>query len=509
MFKFKLSQVLDTVHLLYKSLNQSDIIVFIGNNGTFLSAFNQKQIVETLFIPVEHQQTLEKYRHFFNKFKKFHIYFLLDHSLCEMRHELIPILQSVIKVNPVDRFITEHFSKEEIVAYNVYNVTKKVSETWDTMFVSVDYRPPFSSILNYIMENSMKFGGVYFLSLEFISIIDKVLEKTNNNDAKDCLQIFVSITECSFIKFVVKHNKNILSIKSSQYPFDRTDLYVQGIIEQEVSDCLISFKNYISSLELKVCIILLISQNLKTLMQSSKFGDHKIIFALDKDLLKPLDNSDSKFSDASISQIFAENKNFLALNYSIKSITQLNLINFIMFKPLMIVIAALVIFLTNNQFKIIQNQQNTIAIDQQYYKISAEYRNLKERYPEIKNLTNLADLYSLEALLKVPITKPFEMLENTLGFQNPDLHLDKISWELYEPDNLAKSNQKVKIDISLRVIIEKTLKKPHNTLLQYIKHLQNSFTNFNVNYVLKDNEIDIIMNQKVIPVSISITGPRE
>ena len=69
------------------------------------------------------------------------------------------------------------------------------------------------------------------------------------------MQIFVVILDSCGIKIVAKYKQDIRIIKNIEYPFDKSDMYVQGTIEQEVNDCLISLKAYIKRVNLKVCMI--------------------------------------------------------------------------------------------------------------------------------------------------------------------------------------------------------------------------------------------------------------
>ncbi|CAG2170340.1 unnamed protein product, partial [Oppiella nova] len=98
-----------------------NIIILVGDKGVFLSAFVRDKIID-----------------------KF--------SECKIRHDLIPILQSIVKTNPIEKFIDEYFAKDDIVAHYVYNITRDTSEVWNTLFVSTPYKPPLSTLLEYTFE---------------------------------------------------------------------------------------------------------------------------------------------------------------------------------------------------------------------------------------------------------------------------------------------------------------------------------------------------------------------
>lgn len=510
-YKLDLLNKLENIgSLLFNFFQQKNIIVLIGSKGTFLIAIDGSKIIDNLFIPLQNQLNIEQYKTFFTKYKKFCIFFLLDQANCSLRHEIVPVLQSVMKVNPVTNFINSYFSKSDIVAYNVYSITEKFSETWNILLASVPYQEPLSTIIEYIIANSLKFGGSYFLSLELKTIIDKILQQTAHFECVNHLQIFACILDASNIKFVVKHLGNIIFTKTIEYPIDKSDLYIQGIMEQEVEDLLISSRSYISHLGLGVTIIFLVSENLRNLLQQSNFADHKIIIVTDQDVIGS-GSIKGKFSDAAITCLFSKQRTFIAVNAAIKSIMRLNMINFLVFKPLMIGIFALILTLGSIKFDIFQNKQKAHALNKQYYQIASAYRDTKQQYPNISNIANLADLYSLEALLQMPLPTPFNVIEKFLATLNEQTHLNKINWELQNINNLTLNGPTMKMDISLKFItIDSSLQEAMVSLKEYINDLKKSFGTFEVNYVINEEEITDIYKKLVIPFSISIVAhPRK
>lgn len=110
MFKTNIHKFEKLVSYVHNSLAaKKSIIIFVGSNGTYLAAIKRNNCVDSLFVPLEDQDNLELYKYFFKKYKEFYVFFLYDDKACELKHELVPVLQSVVKVNPVEKFIEEHF----------------------------------------------------------------------------------------------------------------------------------------------------------------------------------------------------------------------------------------------------------------------------------------------------------------------------------------------------------------------------------------------------------------
>ncbi len=484
-------------------LYKKNIIILIGDKGTFLCALVHDKIVGSLFISAEKQNELDSYKEFFAKFKKHYIFFLLSGSECQLRHELVPVLHSIVKTNPVKKFIEEYFSANYVVGYTVYNINTSPSETWNTLIVSNPYTPPLSKILeNLLINNSQKFGGIYFLSLELQTIIDKIVRNVENNKYSEYLQIFVCILNSSGIKLVVKHQGNIISKQTFDYPSDKSDLYIQGVIEQEVEDCLISCKNYIDSITLKVCIILIVDQNLKLLLEQSSFGGHPVIFK-SNDIL----GRNNKFSDGMIVKLFNEQKSFLASNQYLESIAKLNIISSLVFKPLITIIIILIFAASIIKVKTVANYKKLDILNSHYFSTEQDYYNVKQTYPYLQNATNLADLYVFESLLQILTPTPFDPLEKLLTTLPPNLYLEEIKWQRLDLDNtlLSSSNQYIQIEMSLKFIANDMLVEEATKLLeQKIANFSEIFSNMDIRISIFTDQILELPNRVIIPASVII-----
>ena len=62
-------------------LHRKSIIILIGDAGVYLAVFVQHKVVDTLFITAENKETTYLYEEFFQKYKNFPIFFLLDSDL--------------------------------------------------------------------------------------------------------------------------------------------------------------------------------------------------------------------------------------------------------------------------------------------------------------------------------------------------------------------------------------------------------------------------------------------
>ena len=184
---------------------------------------------------------------------KAQILILFDSKDCQIKHEFMPMLQSIVKSNPVEKFIQDNYKPEDIIAYNIYNVNNdnRHGELWETTIASTTYSYFIEQLLEFIIHNSFKFIGIYFLSLEFESIVGAILKTQNSSDSQNDLQIFVTITEASSIRVATKYKKNILDESTVEFPSEKSDHYIAGTIEQAISDQILKFKADAKSLAMK------------------------------------------------------------------------------------------------------------------------------------------------------------------------------------------------------------------------------------------------------------------
>jgi hypothetical protein len=529
MNKIALPRVLKIAKLCHNFLYKENIIIFLGRNGVVISAFLQGQIIESKFIPSEAQDDLGQYSEFFDKFKEFHIFFLIDDSLSKISHVSLPILQGLVQTNPIEKFINEYFTQDDIVAYHVYDITKQPNELGRTIIVSTQYAKPISTITEYILGNRFKFGGIYHCALELQIIIDKILNKIGKS-CPDYLQIFVTLLKCSGIKLVIKYRSDLIDIKTLEYPPNKSDDYIQGLIEQIVNDNLILLKNDIENLALKICIIFLADGNLNTLLKQSNFGEHKLICVSSQDLFHSEEDSDTtQLSDNVITKFFVNQKNFLAFSSDIRIITKLNLLNLFIFKPFIVTIAILLFALLSTNLKTLENYHKSSSLRAKAYKSLEEYRNIKNKYPYIKvtdtsrnkedsfilsrsvDNINIADLYSIDALLKTPTSRPFNLLEIFLLNEYHEVDIKKIDWELKSFDNILElSKHKMKSIILLDFVTKKiSYEETMVKLNQYIGRLKEELNNFEYNIIVQDAKTTNISSKITIPVSIVITNRYE
>ncbi|MCC8467500.1 MAG: hypothetical protein LN589_02060, partial [Rickettsia endosymbiont of Eriopis connexa] len=326
----------------------------------------------------------------------------------------------------------------------------------------------------------------------------------------DYFQICVYASQASGIKFIIKHKNNIITIRNLDYPFGKTTGYVQGIIEQEINDCFILFKNYISHLDQRACIILIVDEELKSLLESTNFEDRPVIFIPVDNILNKQTLEKERFIDTNISRLFLEYKSFPAYNNNLKSIKKLVTIKDLTFKLYSALLIILILVVGIIKYNTKQNYKDINSINEKYYATNQEYDSIKYKYPYIKNTTSLADLYVIEKLLEAPVPLPFDLLNRLIITLNPAFKLEEIKWELTNIDNILL--------VSKRQLIIKLILKYHTNNLSvdeslkmlddHMQNVKNKLSNLQIDYVIYKDKILDIFGKVVIPLSVNIVDDK-
>ncbi|MDC0864846.1 hypothetical protein OAP56_02735 [Rickettsiaceae bacterium] len=499
------SKLESLVNFCNNKLYKRKVIILVGKLGIYISALKKDQILRSIFIKYTNRNSKKLYQHFLNKYKKWNITFLIDHNSCKLKHEMLPIVTSIIESSPVESFIDENYSSDDIVAHNVYEITNQNGEMWNSCIASIPLTPPISDLLQYVLTNSFKYSGSYFLSLEFNNITEKLLQKSYGTQFSDYLQIFVTITESSGIKLIAKYKQNIMNDKTILYPSDKSDMYVQGTIEQAITDQLLFYKGYIEKLKLKVCIISLADNALQKLISGLKFDDCTIVLLESDNVGKKRSN---RFQDNSLIKSFNNSNAHLALNKSLRSLTQFTFINNIIFKPMIILSLGITLTLANIKYKTFQVHTKTTNLNHKYYALSKEYRNMQKKYPNIENINDLIDLYNLENMINKPAVTPLNDLKNLLtSTRHPKVELSDIKWKIVDSQNLSSPEKKVNIlvdyfyrfkDLESLSYIEIT-----NRYANYLKYI---FPKYEINYIKVPRKGMQNINKTTMPIHIVING---
>ncbi len=485
--------------------NNKEIIVFIGKKGVKVIAYDKKKNIDSIFVYHDDAEKIKRYKNFLKKYKSFDIYFLLNNKECHLKHEFIPAFETIIKSNPIEKFIEENYNPENIIAYSIYNIDRTNGETFETILAVSEYSKQVRQLLEFVIYNGFNFGGAYFLALEFESIIESILARKNIYDCQDDLQVLVTITEASGIHIAIKHNKNILNEIVVEFPEKKSAMYIVGTIEQGVSDALLQYKGYINSLELRICLILLCDQNLCDLLKKVKsFEKFFIVTYNTNNDSKEQEADDIKYNQGELLfETFSSNRQYLAVNELLSAISKFTAINSIAFKPLVLIVIIIIGIIFSFKYQTILNERETKILNNQYYSLSEQYRNIKKRHPNVENVTNLADLYNYQNILAIESRNPFSFLKILFSIDPGEVKITNVIWDLKQANILDK-----KEELIVSILYEdnkNNMEVINQKLAKYLTKVKKAFVNYKITYIKNMDSITKLPKKTILPATIIIS----
>ncbi len=465
------------------------LLVFIGSAGTYLVAYRGSKLIDSLFISgIEYK--VDDYIWFLQKYPQYKAVIVPDLPEIAINHTSIPIAQSLLPGDHVRKFIRKTLATTDISASNVYDVTDSdTGEVWDTTIASLPQHPLATEWISAAASWSKDIAGVYFLSLNTPNIIQELL-KSNKAKLQSPLQIFVTITSFSEIRLILRDKNKIMESHYIPYPPDKSLAYVQGIIEQCVSDCVISLKNYIHHTEHRPSLVLLVKPDLAPLLQQSKFDVCETLIYTS--------SAGRQFSDETLSYLLNKKLKYRAVNDELSSFNTAKWFNALFFKPLWLGLMWIIFIIANGMVKVHSNDIAITALNNKYYSSSEEYRQQRIRYPYIDHFNAVIEFHDAGTFLSIPQEVPFEFVDRFLGALSSNFTLSKVHWELDDNDKqLLIINTKYIMTSSNASIALAALRLE-------VDGLSKSFADYNIDYKQDSSKILTRVGRVTAPVDFII-----
>lgn len=474
------------------SCSKQHLTILIGKEGVTISIIKNNILLDQLFLSNKDKINISNYTRILKKYRATPITILLDTNTCILKHETMPIIQSIIDTNPIDEYLYSNIPDDNLVAYNIYKISYIKGETWDSTVMTTSYSGIISKLLNYLIINSYRFQGAYFLVLEFEKIIDYLMQITGNDQYDSHIQFFVTITKASGLRIIVKHDKDIMYEKHIEYPKRKSIKYIQGTIEQLISDSLDIFKHYIKKQKAKTCLIILSTEELKELFTQIDFAVSNTILLSHKDI-----NQNELIIDQSVDQlehfdhllidICSNTKKYKIYNIFLKKFAKLNRLNNLIFIPFILIILAFSTAIATLKYHQLNfHHQNTI-IKKQYLKLHNQYKDTKKKYGNIEHFDDLVDFYILKlSLQNLKILSPIKELEiidkipqEINCAKSTEIIFNKIEWSIVQHD-MNNNPYNIQINMNLNFDFINNSIYPENdaqALTCYLNNIKSHFKN--------------------------------
>jgi hypothetical protein len=492
-----LSHIIEKYRNIDFNFSNKHILILLGDYGCCINVIHQNKTIDSLCLEgTEYSHT--KYHKFLEKYKYHEIFFILDKSDIKLDHADIPISYNLIYQNPITQFIKSNFNPNTLVSSNVYNITYNKQEIHHTVFTSTPVPKELHNWLEYISSNKFELKNIYFLTLNAPQLLNNILENANIPNLNS-LRLFVTVTKSSSVRIIISDHNNILESHSFTPPADKSNAYIQGIIEQVVFDSLISLKNYIHHNQVTPSLIILASEELKQLLNRSKFNIADVVILSEEDLIirsKPRLKNDT---DNIILSLLNNNFASPATQKTLDSYKRITKFNNLLSNPCYVIISILIITLLVTQLRIFTQNNQSSSLNEKFYMLSENYRGLKQKYPDIPNLEQIVNFHYATTELSTSQKLPFEDLNNLLKTISGNFILYKIHWELGKDNkSLIFITGSYKTN-AINMDEEKTM------LNQEINNLRRTLLGCTLEYKYSIDEVSNYGGYSTIPLQLIIT----
>lgn len=493
------SQLLEKYNNIDFSFSEKHILILLGDHGCHISVMHAHQIIDSFFINgTDYNSTV--YSKFLHKYTGYKVFIILDKIDIRIDHSNIPVSQGLIYQNPITHFIKNKFPKESLLSSNVYEISRNEQEIWHTIFASTPITKELQKWLDYIISNGFALQNIYFFNLNIPKLINTIL-KNAQIEVLTNLRLFVTITATSSIRIIISDHQNIIENYSFNTPDNKSDTYIQGIIEQVITDSLTLLKNHIHHTQVKPGLIIVVNKNLKALLQQSKFNIEEVVILSEDDFkIKSNRKIDlNNFSDNIILHFLNKNLNYPAKQETINTFNRITKLNKLLSKPWYILIITFALILSITQIKSLIQDNKTSSLNEKFYILSEDYRSLRKEYPEITSLEQIVNFhYALTDVTKEQ-KLPFDDLEKLFANLNNDFTINKVHWDL-------GANNKSYITIKGKYKISSpSLEGAKANLEHEISSLKTQILNCEIKHKYNTEDITTHGGVFIIPLKLFIT----
>lgn len=391
----------------------------IGDTRIDVLSYKNKNLVESYSCEIANISSDTEFQKFLEKNRNSNAKFIINSKEIKLEHESLPVIDSIGKIDPIEKYCASNLHSTDICSYKVYSIIKGQAEIWKGVICWIPLTETIQKCLYLIKENGIAFEAVYFYNF-CVQQIATDISWANKVNLSEYMYTTISISKSSGVVITLNNQGNILSEVRCDYPVDKSLEYLQGVVEQNVSDIWLKFKALTSETEVKKANIFIIPDKLKDLLEKSKSEVECNLFAQNID--------EDEDSIKALVRYFAKSKQQDGVSYEIKSYQRYQFINSLFFIPYCAVMLFMLVYIAYLKFSVYQLDRTSSELYNNYSKVSEEIRSNAQNFPEIANISQLADLYNLRSQLTEKKPLPFGIIEDFLRIANNDLEVNKISW---------------------------------------------------------------------------------
>ena len=501
-------------------------ILTIGDDGAILIYMEGTKLSQRLFASLNSQQDIKKLLDSLATNPNAPIYIIIDIMDQSYVQQSLPAVGLLTIKKLVAKKLQRDFPGDHLKGYIPLGRAKTGRKDWNYLFAACPSGSPIHDWLALLLELKNTIAGIYLLPLELSYFVNR-LSNPANTDTKGKIKSNAKSNAPSRARWqlIITHNKvggfrqaayldgKLIFTRLINATMETLPDILAGNIEQE----LISTIEYLRRLSFQESdgydVTIITSQDIKKSLSTSTIKGNKV------SLLTPYESAmqlqlptaasqEDRFADVVISANFAREKHILRLHTELTEklflFTQaiqwsVGAIGFLMVCLFIYIgIAIFSIYTLNDDIDIAKQQERSIQ---------HEWEHVRQGSYTMQDALRINDFISLYKLLTGNDNQPLTIISDFAAVKGADTLVKSITWNLVEEPK-QKPTIKTVFDVDF-YNVGFGFEGLFENFELFIKGIENRFTNYHVEYSRLPDKISFDDKNKTLPVSITISGPKE
>jgi hypothetical protein len=519
-------------------LKKSKFVLTIGDEGAILVRMRGNALDSRTFAKLTNPAEIQKFKDILKDEPSAPIYLLIDLIDQSYTQHSLPGVSSLSIGKLVKKRLDKEHPGDDLKANILLNRSKTGRGDWNFLFVSCPIASPLIDWLNIIFELSNPLAGVHLFPIETTNVVQKLsnllsLEvsksKIQYSEENPKWQIFICHNKVSGFRQVAFKNGKLVFTRLITSTMGESPDFIVGNMEQEIQNSIEYLKRLSLRDEDKYDLYFIIANDIKTRLVKVKFKAANTYAFTPYELAEKLSlvkaaNPDDKFADVVTSGFFTQVRPIQGFSTpSISQLLMMETINKYLHIPGILLIPLLLTTLATTQNEIL-----TIRKDIQYAENERNLINERWKQFQLKNgagfnveeATKIIDVTSVYKLLSSSKASPIEALVAFNQSKGNNVIVKKVEWKLKDdairgappappPLGAPPIPQLVSVDFNIDFYNKgQSYQELFDHFDTFIKGLENSFKKYTISYSRITEKISFNETNKVIPVQITVEGPK-
>ena len=508
--------------------NKKRFTLNVGDEGAVLTLFSNQITEKRLFAPNKSEEDIEKFTELLNQNPNVPISMLIDVQEQAYVLQSLPGVSSFSIKQLVNRKLARDFGKNDLKGYIFVSRSKTGRGDWNYMFISTPLVSPLVDWINYMLIHNNPIGDICLLPIEIYNLIKKInltlfpklTKHTPLADRPSEWQLIMTNDKVGGFRQVAFKNSKIAFTRLIAIDNMESPAFIAGSIEQEIANSIEYLKRISYKDTDKLDIYIITSSEIKNFLVKIKFkAERTFVFtpyeAAERAEVKNTASGEDRSSDVVIAANFADlSKPILTIKEA--SIVRLKLFQiaikyinlpFVLIVPTLVCLAALI------QYDILKIKREINYSLAEKAQSQSRLDNIKSKSGDLNNIKKINDVLTLYKILQGNKTPLLEIISKFNEAKTANILAKSFKLEInqntQDPKNTARSDvQTITIGIEF-INTTNSYQELFEKFDAFINKLKKVFDDYTVEYSTLTEKISFSENNnKVIPVQITITGPK-